>query len=186
MPSIDRRRHTGIGSFGRLAGQTQAAKTEASRVAWGDRASSRALVTAVREDAFREIGHGKAGWVEPAVVQPDESANGGGLPVRLAVSHMGGTEMPRSRRSEPGDPEGLNQLVDAINHEGWRSVFEALRARQNNLIARRRRVRDGTVPITASRSIVPWTPSRRPLADTPRPAQWVSTPKRPATRTTPN
>src|SRR5450759_1714140 len=34
--------------------------------------------------------------------------------------------MPRSRRAEPGDPEGLPSL-DAIKHDGWRSVFEALR-----------------------------------------------------------
>jgi len=31
-----------------------------------------------------------------------------------------------------GSPEGRNKDVHALNHDGWQSVFESLRARQNN------------------------------------------------------
>ena len=34
-----------------------------------------------------------------------------------------------------GSAQDLNKCVHAIDHEGWRSVFESLRARQNNNVA---------------------------------------------------
>jgi hypothetical protein len=45
-----------------------------------------------------------------------------------------------------GSPEGRNKDVHALNHDGWQSVFESLRARQNNKGRGVAYLTNGTIP----------------------------------------